>query len=92
MKKKGVSIFALWEKVAKAKKNPPHPHQMLVLLTLRVIFLNYLCFELVLWLLLWICLNVMTIITYRQSYCIFASKFCTFGIHSRKFLAPPLLT
>ena len=76
----------------KKNKKTPHPHQMLVLLRLRVICFNYLCFEHVLWLLLWICLNVMTIITYRQSYCIFASKFCTFGIHSSKFLAPPLLT
>jgi len=39
MKKKGVNIFALWEKAAEAKakgKNPPHPHQMLILLRLRV--------------------------------------------------------
>jgi len=35
-------------------------------------------------------LNVMAIITYRPIYCIFALKFCTFGIPSRKFLALPL--
>jgi hypothetical protein len=35
MKKKGVSIFALWDKATNTKK-PPHPHQMLILLRLRV--------------------------------------------------------
>jgi hypothetical protein len=35
MKKKGVRIFALWKKAAKAKK-PLYPHKMLIMLRLRV--------------------------------------------------------